>query len=123
MGRRPVPASTPEWLAAAAQGRFWPMHDRLFAQGGELDLPPAAGPPVITAVVLRNVVAPLLFLGLSSLIVDVPDAYLLAAAMPCGLNALTAAHGYGLDEGIVSSAIAWSTTFVLLGAALAGVLT
>ena len=93
------------------------------SQSGKLDLPPAAGPPVITAVVLRNIVAPLLFLGLSSLIVDVPDAYLLAAAMPCGLNALTAAHGYGLDEGIVSSAIAWSTTFVLLGAAVAGVLT
>jgi predicted permease len=86
------------------------------SEHGDLDLPPRVTPPVATAIGLRIVVAPLLLLGLSTLIVDVPDAYLLGAAMPCGLNALTAAHGYGLDARIVGSAIAWSTVIVLVGA-------
>ena len=90
------------------------------SQDGELDLPPAVTPPVAVAVFLRNAVAPLLFLALSTLVVDVPDAFFISAAMPCGLNALTAAHGYGLDARIVSAAIAWSTVLALIGAAIAG---
>jgi len=90
------------------------------SQDGELDLPPAVTPPVAVAVLLRNAVAPLLFLALSTLVADVPDAFFVAAAMPCGLNALTAAHGYGLDAQIVSAAIAWSTVLALIGAAIAG---
>lgn len=91
------------------------------SEHGELDLPPQVTPPVAVAVLLRNAVAPLLFLALSTLVVDVPDAFIVAAAMPCGLNALTAAHGYGLDARIVSGAIAWSTALALIGAAIAGV--
>ncbi len=85
-----------------------------------LGIPPRLTAPVGIVLVLRNVMAPALMLGLSTLIVDVPDAYLLAAAMPCGLNALTAAHGYGLDLRITGSAVAWSTAIVLAGAAIAG---
>jgi malate permease and related proteins len=93
------------------------------SEHGDLELPPRITAPVVSAVVLRNVVAPLLLLGLSTLIVDVPDAYLLAAAMPCGLNALTVAHGYGLDRRTVASAVAWSTVIVLIGAGVVALVT
>jgi len=93
------------------------------SEEGELDLPPKVTAPVATALALRLIVAPALMLTLSALIVDVPDAYLLAAAMPSGLNALTAAHGYGLDARIVAAAIAWSTALVLAVCAVAGAVT
>lgn len=93
------------------------------SEEGELDLPPRVTPVIAVPIVLRCVVSPLLMLGLAALLVDVPDAYLLAAAMPCGLNALTAAHGYGLDAKVVATAIAWSTTLVLAAAAIAGAVT
>ena len=41
----------------------------------------------------------------SLLIVELPDAYLLAAAMPTGINALVVAHAYGLDLRLLASAI------------------
>ncbi|MGH2839761.1 MAG: AEC family transporter, partial [Solirubrobacteraceae bacterium] len=71
-------------------------------------------PPVAVVVALRMVVAPLLLLGLAALTVDVPDAYLVQAAMPVGVNTLVVAHAYGLDRAIAASALAWSTALALL---------
>jgi malate permease and related proteins len=55
-------------------------------------------------------------LALSALVVDVPDAYLVQAAMPSGINSLVIAHAYGLDLKITASALAWTTAVVIAGA-------
>jgi predicted permease len=90
------------------------------AEEGFLRLP--LTPPVATAVALRCVVAPALFAGLSAIIVDVPDAYLVQAAMPAGINSLVVAHAYGLDLRLTASALAWTTSAVVVVATIAAVL-
>jgi len=90
------------------------------AEGGFLRLP--LTPPVAVAVVLRCLVAPGLLLALSAIIIDVPDAYLVLSAMPAGVNSLVVAHNYGLDLGLTSSALAWTTGLVIAGATVASVL-
>ena len=70
---------------------------------------------------LRLLVAPAL-VAASAAIVELPDAYLLAAAMPTGINSLVVAHAYGLDLRLLASAIAWSTAIVVAAASLATVL-
>jgi predicted permease len=54
--------------------------------------------------------------ALAAIVHDVPDAYLVQAAMPCGANAVLVAHLYGLDLKIAASAVAWSTMLVLVAA-------
>ena len=88
------------------------------ADAGQLAFPPPFTAPVGVALGLRLVVAPALMLGLSKLVVDVPDAYLLQAAMPSGINSLIVAHAYGLDLRITASAIAWSTSIMVTVAIL-----
>jgi predicted permease len=85
---------------------------------GALRFPPPMTVPIGTAMVLRMLVAPLLLAGLSALLIGVPKAYLLQAAMPSGINSLIVGHVYGLDLRLASSAIAW-TTVVGVVAALA----
>lgn len=80
-----------------------------------LAFPPPLSAPVVSAVGLRMVVAPALLLGLSVLLaVDVPDTFLLEAAMPTGINALVVGHAYGLDLKVASSAVAWSTAIAVV---------
>ena len=90
------------------------------AEEGFLRLP--LTPPIATALLLRCAVAPALYLGLSAIIVDVPDAYLVQAAMPSGINSLVVAHVYGLDLRLTSSALAWTTGTVVLVATVAALL-
>jgi hypothetical protein len=52
-------------------------------------------------------------LGLVALTVDVPDAYLVQAAMPSGINSLVVAHAYGLDLRLTAAVLAWSTASVV----------
>ena len=54
--------------------------------------------------------------------VDVPDAYLVQAAMPVGVNTLVVAHAYGLDRGLAAAALAWSTALALAAALVAAAL-
>jgi predicted permease len=61
-------------------------------------------------------VAPALMAGLSAATTSVPDAYLVQAAMASGINALIVGHLYGLDLRLAASAIAWSTTLVVIAA-------
>lgn len=82
-------------------------------------LPPLSR-PIATVLGLRLLVAPALMLGLSALIVDVPDAYLVQAAMPSGINTLIVAHVYGLDLRLAAGAIAWTTSVVVTVAVVAG---
>lgn len=82
-----------------------------------LPLTPAVG----VAVALRLVVAPGLLVALSAIIITVPDAYLVMAAMPTGINSLVVAHNYGLDLRLTSSALAWTTLVVMAVAIVAAV--
>jgi predicted permease len=91
-------------------------------EDGTLPFPPPLTAAVGVAVVLRLLVAPALVAAASALIVTLPDAYLLAAAMPTGINSLVVAHAYGLDLRLIASAIAWSTAIVVAAASLATVL-
>lgn len=89
-------------------------------QSGVRLFPPPFTAPVATAVVLRLVVAPAVMIGLSALLITVPDTFLLEAAMPAGINALVVAHLYGLDMRVTVGAITWSTGLVVGAAAIAG---
>jgi len=80
--------------------------------------PPPLSTPVVSAVVLRCVVAPATMLLLSSLIIKVPSTFLLEAAMASGINSLVVAHVYGLDMNITVGAITWSTGLVVAAAAV-----
>ena len=88
---------------------------------GTLPFPPPFTTPVAVALGLRLLVAPALVALASSLLVTLPDAYLLQAAMPTGINGLVVAHAYGLDLRLLASAIAWSTAVVVAAASLATV--
>lgn len=92
------------------------------AEEGVLRFPPALTAPVGVALGLRLVVAPLLMIGLSALIVDVPDAYLLMAAMPSGVNSVVVAHQYGLDLRLTASAVVWTTMVVVAAGIVAPLL-
>jgi malate permease and related proteins len=83
---------------------------------GTLGFPPPVTPAVGVALVLRMAVAPALMAGLSAVTTPVPDAYLVQAAMASGINALIVGHLYGLDLRLAASAIAWSTTLVVVAA-------
>jgi len=85
---------------------------------GTLRFPPPLTAPIGVSIVLRMVVAPALLLGLSAVTVGVPDAYVVQAAMPTGINSLIVGHLYGLDLRLAASAIAWTTT-IAVGAAVA----
>lgn len=92
------------------------------AEDGALGLPPRLDAPVATVMGLRLVLAPLLMLGLSAMIVDVPDAYLVQAAMPSAINSLVLAHAYLLDLRLAAAAVTWTTAAALPIAVVAGAL-
>ena len=75
----------------------------------------ALAQPVGAAIVMRLVLAPLLLLLLAAPFIDLPPAYLLAAATPAGLNGLTVAHAYGLDLRYAASSLAWTTGIGVAG--------
>lgn len=83
------------------------------ADEGVLPVPPRLEAPVVAAVALRLVAAPLLLLALASPLIELPDQYLLLAAMPTGINTLIVTHAYGLDLRITAAAVAWSTALAL----------
>ena len=87
-------------------------------------MPPRLSTPVALVVVLRMALAPLLLLGLAAAIaIDLPDAYLVQAMMPVGINTLVVAHAYDLDRGLAAAALAWSTALALAAALVAAALT
>jgi len=84
-------------------------------EGGRARARPALMPPIGAAIVMRLVLAPLLLLLLAAPFIELPAAYLLAAATPAGLNGLTVAHAYGLDLRYAASSLAWTTGVGVLG--------
>ncbi len=77
--------------------------------------------PVVAILGLRLVAAPLLLLGLAAVTVDLPDAYLVQAAMPVAIATLLVSHAFDLDLTLAAAAIAWSTTIVVVAAGVAAV--
>jgi len=92
------------------------------ADEGALPVPPPLSRPVAAALAIRLLIAPAILLALSAPLLSLPRAYLLQAAMPTGINTLVVAHVYGLDLKIAASAIAWSTSVVVLAGVLAAAL-
>jgi predicted permease len=75
--------------------------------------PPPLSHAVGLVLALRLAVAPALLYLMALALIDLPDSYLLLAAMPCGINTLVVAHAYGLDMRIAAGAVAWSTAVVV----------
>lgn len=99
------------------------VHLRREQDEGVVRFPPPVTTPVATVVALRLVAAPALFTVLALSLHRLPDAYRLQAAMPCGINALIAAHTYGLNLRVAASAVAWTTAVGVVVAGVAGVVT
>ena len=76
---------------------------------------PRLDPPVALAVGARMILAPLVLLALAAPLIDLPETYLLLAAMPCGINTMVVTHAYGLDLRISAAAVAWSTAIAVVG--------
>jgi len=101
---------------------FFALGVNLAAESPDAGSPlPAVDGGVLTAVALRMLAAPLLLVALSTLVVAVPRAYLLQAAMPSGINALVVGHAYGLDLRLTSAAIGWCTAVALAAGLLISV--
>jgi predicted permease len=75
---------------------------------------------VLLAVGLRLAAVPLVLASVSALVIRLPSAYLLQAAMPTGINSLVVGHAYGLDQRLIATIIVWSTAgAMLIGAGVA----
>lgn len=89
-----------------------------------IGFPPPLSAPLGIVVGLRMGLAPLLLFALAAAApVGVPDAYLVQAAMPVGVNTLVVAHAYDLDRGLAAAAFAWSTALALAAGLVAAALT
>ena len=118
-------ALTPDALVDASRVLVFAMLPMgFFAVGVAVaeDSPIRVTPPVAVATLLRLVVAPVILLALAAPLIDLPAAYLLIAAMPCGLNGLVIAHAYGLDLSLSASAVAWSTALAVVAATVVTIL-
>jgi hypothetical protein len=85
---------------------------------GAWRLPPPLSREVALAGSLRMVMAPALVAALAVPLGGVPDAYILQAAMPTGINSLIVAHLYGLDVRLTASIVAWTTLASIVTAPL-----
>jgi len=83
---------------------------------GELPLPPPITRPVALALAIRLALVPALLMLIAAPLIDLPPAYRLMAAMPCGINSMVVSHAYGLDNKIVAEAVTWSTAIVIAAA-------
>ncbi len=92
------------------------------AEEGAVRFPPPITPAVGVALVLRLAVAPGLLIGLAAPLIELPRAYALLMAMPCGINALAVAHVYGLRVRTAAAAVAWGTAIVVAWAIAASAL-
>jgi malate permease and related proteins len=80
---------------------------------GAIPIPPPLDAPVAAIVAIRLLVAPGLLYLLALPLIELPDTYLLLAAMPCGINTMIVTHAYGLDLRISAGAVAWSTAIAV----------
>ena len=83
------------------------------AEEGVARFPPPLDGAVATAIAIKLVVPVGVVLGLSEVVVDVPDSYLTQAAMASAISNIVIANEYGLDRGLVAAAIVWTTAAVV----------
>ncbi|MDP9385522.1 MAG: hypothetical protein M3P50_09860 [Actinomycetota bacterium] len=74
---------------------------------------------LLRVMLLSGAARPASSAGATSSRIDLPEPYLLLAAMPAGINGLVVAHAYGLDLQFAAAAIAWSTAVVVVVALVA----
>jgi malate permease and related proteins len=86
------------------------------AEEGALPVPPPLDAPVAATVGVKLAVVPGLLYLLALPLIELPDTYLLLAAMPCGINTMIVTHAYGLDLRITAEAVAWSTAIAVAAA-------
>ena len=91
------------------------------AELGALRVPPPITRATVGVIATKLVLLPSLLLLLALPLIDLPDAYLLMAAMPSGLNSMIVAHAYGLDLSTTAEAITWTTVFVVVVALVASI--
>lgn len=96
----------------------------LAAEGDEdrLSFPPPFTKPVGVAVVIKLGVSPAVAALLSTVVLGVPDPYIVQAGMACAISSLLVANEYGLDRPLAAGAIAWSTAFVVAAGLVAALL-
>ena len=82
-------------------------------------LVPPLSAPVAWAVALKLLLPAAVLLGLSRLLLDVPDSYLTQAGMASALSNIVIANEYGLDRRLIAGAILWSTALVVAAGAFA----
>ena len=92
------------------------------ADDGKVSLPPPITRATVAVAGTKLVLVPGLLMLLALPLIDLPDTYLLLAAMPSGLNSMIVAHAYGLDLATTAEAVTWTTALVVVVALLAGLL-
>jgi predicted permease len=80
---------------------------------GGIRFPPPITAPVVAASAVKLTVPVAVVAGCAALIHDVPDAFIVQAAMPTGLNALLLVAAYSLDRAIIAGTIVYTTIAVL----------
>jgi len=83
------------------------------AEEGAIRFPPRLTAPVGVALAIKLLLVPGVVVALSALVLEVPEAFPVQAAMASAVNSLTIGHEYGLDRRLIASTIAWSTAIVL----------
>jgi predicted permease len=81
--------------------------------GDGVRFPPPLSRPVVAAMLVKLTVPLAVVASCAALIHDVPDAFLVQAAMPTGLNALLLVAAYSLDRAIIAGAIVYTTLAVM----------
>ena len=112
-------ALAPEWavdaanvlVVALAPLGFFALG--VYASAGATRMPPALTRPVVAAVLVKLTVPVAVVAGCAALVHDVPDAFIVQAAMPTGLNSLLLVAAYSLDRAIIAGAIVYSTFAVI----------
>lgn len=80
---------------------------------GAVRLPPPLTPQVGTVAVIKLALMPALLYLAAAPLIDLPQTFLLLAAMPSGLNSMIVAHTYGLDLKTTAGALTWTTAIVV----------
>lgn len=92
------------------------------AEEGFVAMPPPLERPVMIVIVAKLMLVPAILFAISAPLIELPDPYLLLAAMPAGLNAMLVAHAYGLNIRLTAEAVTWTTLIVIVTATVVSLL-
>ena len=89
----------------------------------EFRFPPPLTKPTAVVIGVKLILMPALLFLLALPLIELPDSFLLLAAMPSGLNAMIVVQAYGLDLKITANALVWTTMIVVPVALVASFVT